>query len=208
MREHREPRDSVGVLAVAPAEAARLTGVGRTTIYEAIGAGALKSVKDRQAPADHDRSAEGVAARARGCRVTTSPAAALAQALGGRRTGSTWMARCPAHDDREPSLSISSGDGWQGARALPCRLRSARRDRRASRARRLARRPAKASPDCCARPSASRQPKPDADALKRTRAALAIWQASQPAEGTPVETYLRSRGLDLRRLPCSAFMPG
>jgi excisionase family DNA binding protein len=30
---------------VAPAEAARLTGVGRTTIYEAIGAGALKSVK-------------------------------------------------------------------------------------------------------------------------------------------------------------------
>ena len=36
---------SVGVLAVAPAEAARLTGVGRTTIYEAIGAGALKSVK-------------------------------------------------------------------------------------------------------------------------------------------------------------------
>jgi excisionase family DNA binding protein len=33
------------VLAVAPAEAARLTGVGRTTIYEAIGAGALRSVK-------------------------------------------------------------------------------------------------------------------------------------------------------------------
>ena len=45
MREHRELRDPAGVLAVAPAEAARLTGVGRTTIYEAIGAGALKSVK-------------------------------------------------------------------------------------------------------------------------------------------------------------------
>jgi excisionase family DNA binding protein len=45
MREHRELRDSAGVLAVAPAEAARLSGVGRTTIYEAIGAGALKSVK-------------------------------------------------------------------------------------------------------------------------------------------------------------------
>jgi excisionase family DNA binding protein len=45
MREQRELRDSVGVLAVAPAEAARLAGVGRTTIYEAIGAGALKSVK-------------------------------------------------------------------------------------------------------------------------------------------------------------------
>ena len=45
MREYRELRDSAGVLAVAPAEAARLTGLGRTTIYEAIGAGALKSVK-------------------------------------------------------------------------------------------------------------------------------------------------------------------
>jgi excisionase family DNA binding protein len=33
------------VLAVAPGEAARLTGVGRTTIYEAIGAGTLRSVK-------------------------------------------------------------------------------------------------------------------------------------------------------------------
>lgn len=45
MSEHRELRDSTGVLAVAPAEAARLTGVGRTTIYDAIGTGALKSVK-------------------------------------------------------------------------------------------------------------------------------------------------------------------
>ena len=45
MREQRQLRDSVGVLAVAPAEAARLAGVGRTTIYEAIGAGALRSVK-------------------------------------------------------------------------------------------------------------------------------------------------------------------
>jgi excisionase family DNA binding protein len=45
MTEHRELGDSVGVLAVGPAEAARLTGLGRTTIYEAIGAGALTSIK-------------------------------------------------------------------------------------------------------------------------------------------------------------------
>ena len=44
-REHREPRDSVGVLAVTPDEAARLAGVGRTTLYAAIGAGALRSIK-------------------------------------------------------------------------------------------------------------------------------------------------------------------
>ena len=44
-REHRELRDSIGVLAVAPDEAARLAGVGRTTLYAAIGAGALRSIK-------------------------------------------------------------------------------------------------------------------------------------------------------------------
>ena len=32
-------------LAVAPAEAARLAGLGRTTIYAALGSGALKSLK-------------------------------------------------------------------------------------------------------------------------------------------------------------------
>ena len=47
---------------------------------------------------------------------------------------------------------------------------------------------------------------PDAEALKRTEAALAIWQASEPAEGTPVAIYLRSRGLDFSRLlpPCAS----
>ena len=32
-------------LAVSPAEAARLAGIGRTTLYEAIGTGALRSLK-------------------------------------------------------------------------------------------------------------------------------------------------------------------
>lgn len=33
----------------------------------------------------------------------------IAEALGGRRNGGGWIARCPAHDDRKPSLSISEG---------------------------------------------------------------------------------------------------
>jgi excisionase family DNA binding protein len=45
MQKHQEFRDPAGVLAVGPAEAARLTGVGRTTIYEAISARALRSIK-------------------------------------------------------------------------------------------------------------------------------------------------------------------
>jgi hypothetical protein len=30
----------------------------------------------------------------------------IARALGGRKAGDGWIARCPCHDDREPSLSI------------------------------------------------------------------------------------------------------
>ncbi len=37
-------------------------------------------------------------------------AESIAEALGGRKVGSGWMARCPVHNDREPSLSISAGD--------------------------------------------------------------------------------------------------
>src|ERR1022692_2724231 len=35
----------------------------------------------------------------------------IARALGGRRSGSSWMAKCPAHDDKNPSLSIREVDG-------------------------------------------------------------------------------------------------
>jgi hypothetical protein len=38
-------------------------------------------------------------------------AADLARALGGRKSGEGWMARCPAHDDRNPSLSINDRGG-------------------------------------------------------------------------------------------------
>lgn len=35
----------------------------------------------------------------------------IAQALGGRRSGAGWVARCPAHADANPSLAICDGDG-------------------------------------------------------------------------------------------------
>ncbi len=38
-------------------------------------------------------------------------AAQLARALGGRRSGEGHVAKCPAHEDNNPSLSIASGDG-------------------------------------------------------------------------------------------------
>ena len=36
-------------------------------------------------------------------------AEALAHRLEGRRSGTGWFARCPAHDDRRPSLSLDNG---------------------------------------------------------------------------------------------------
>lgn len=39
-------------------------------------------------------------------------AAQVARALGGaRRSGSGWVAKCPSHDDRTPSLSLTERDG-------------------------------------------------------------------------------------------------
>jgi putative DNA primase/helicase len=38
-------------------------------------------------------------------------AAEIAQRLHGRKMPSGWMARCPAHDDRNPSLSLRDVDG-------------------------------------------------------------------------------------------------
>jgi putative DNA primase/helicase len=49
--------------------------------------------------------------RMNGCAPPIS-AADLAHHLGGRKSGASWSCRCPAHDDHDPSLSISeSADG-------------------------------------------------------------------------------------------------
>lgn len=129
----------------------------------------------------------------------------IAKALGGRKVGSGWMARCPAHDDRDPSLSIRESDSkvlvrchagcdqrdviaalkerrlWDGR--TPLRLRQALRDKLSS-------------PD-----SNHRQ-------AERTNVALSIWRSAVPANGTPVETYLSGRGLRPPIPPSLRFHPG
>jgi hypothetical protein len=119
----------------------------------------------------------------------------IAKALGGRKAGGAWMAFCPAHDDREPSLSIIDGNGgkvlvrchagcdqqkviaalnargiWQGTdRRHGTLIRS--------------------------EPSPAAKDEPDRDDAERTLTALRLWGDSVPATGTLVETYLRSRGI-------------
>src|ERR1043166_7966719 len=41
--------------------------------------------------------------------TSIDPVAAIVQRLHAKRSGSGWLAKCPAHDDRKPSLSISEG---------------------------------------------------------------------------------------------------
>ena len=121
-------------------------------------------------------------------------AEAIAKALGGRKAGGGWTASCPAHDDQTPSLSIRDAD--DGKVLVRCHagcdqeqviatLRSLGlwTENGSRRFKRLAFR------------GAAKRTEPDRDDAKRTEAALAIWQAARPSDGTLVESYLVSRGL-------------
>ena len=144
-------------------------------------------------------------------------AESIAKALGGHRAGASWMARCPAHEDRKPSLSISAGR--DGKVLVRCHAGCDQRDVIAIlRQRGLWETPRKSRGRFGRKRKDIVSDKPEADARKRSEMALAIWRASQPAEGTPVAAYLRSRGLalpassDLRfhrglRHPSGAFWP-
>jgi hypothetical protein len=132
-------------------------------------------------------------------------AQAIAKALGGRKAGAAWMARCPAHDDRAPSLSIA--DARDGKVLVRCHAGCDQRDVIAA-LRALG--AWKVMNQCAGRlcnkadhPGETRR-----DALKRTETALAIWSASESAEGTPVEAYLRSRGLAIPVPPSIRFHAG
>lgn len=123
-------------------------------------------------------------------RNNTMSAAELAKALGGRRYGRAWKARCPAHLDKNPSLSIS--DSASGRVLVRCHAgceQMAVIDRLR---------------DMGLWGTSERRPQLqivnrefDRDDEARKQHALEIWNASVPATGTPVEDYLRSRGITL-----------
>ncbi len=54
-----------------------------------------------------------------------------------------------------------------------------------------------ANPPSPRRRPATKTENQDKDAVNRSEVARAIWQASRPASGTPVETYLRHRGITI-----------
>lgn len=130
----------------------------------------------------------------------------VAKALGGRKVGVDWMARCPAHDDRKPSLAIRDADdgkvlvrchaGCDQARVIAALsslgLWGENGHHRLTRS----------------APPVAASDRSDRGNIKRTEAALTIWQSATPAGGTPVEAYLHSRGLHCPVPPTLRFHVG
>jgi putative DNA primase/helicase len=122
-----------------------------------------------------------------------TPAAGLASALAGHRTGRGWMARCPAHDDRSPSLSIA--DGAEGRILLTCFAGCAwAAIRGALQARSLW--PIRQQPACPARSNGGpRRPQLFEAGSDSLAAVKQIWRSAIAVPGTFVETYLQSRSI-------------
>ena len=113
---------------------------------------------------------------------------ALVQRLGGRWTSSGGMCRCPAHDDRTPSLSVRVGDrrllfhcfaGCQTGNVI-----------RALVAQRLLGTELRAGNVEAALAAADPGP-------RNRGAATRLWSAARSIQRSPAEGYLRRRGLGL-----------
>lgn len=129
----------------------------------------------------------------------------IARTLGGRKTGQGWMARCPAHDDREPSLSIRDADG----KALVCCHAGCEQSDviAALKGRNLW----SGGPRPHLRPASRRKtaaPEANVQQAEQSGAAFSIWRSTVPANGTRVETYLGGRGLSLPLPPSLRFHRG
>ena len=117
----------------------------------------------------------------------------IAKALGGRKAGGGWMVRCPVHDDREPSLSIH--DGGDGNVLVHCHAGCDQQKVIAAlKGRGIWSDAGRSHSRMISAQSGATNEAHRSDA-KRTEAALRIWRATVPADGTMVETYLCSRGI-------------
>lgn len=123
-------------------------------------------------------------------------AEAMVKALGGRKTGNCWMAKCPGHDDRSPSLSIYE---TADCKVLVRCHAGCDQDRVI-----LALRSLGLWPNAC--PASSRGSILRSDSAhkaseldtRRIEVASSIWNSSKPANGSLVEVYLASRAIRLK----------
>ena len=138
----------------------------------------------------------------------STPTIELANALKARLAGAGWMTRCPAHDDRSPSLAITDrGDGipllychagcTQDAVIAALRQRGSWKNNGHRQDKMLHPRLRRAGND-----------QPDRGHNKRIEPALRIWQSTTSAVGTPVETYMEARGIGIALPPTVRFHAG
>jgi hypothetical protein len=121
-----------------------------------------------------------------------SLARTIAVALGGHKAGNCWMARCPAHEDSTPSLSIE--ETRNGKLLVHCHAGCEQTAVIAALQDRGLWPPdsAKVEPQYDTRSDRSSNRDDD---KARTANALRLWCAGRPANDTPVQIYLRSRGI-------------
>jgi len=125
----------------------------------------------------------------------------IVERLGGEWRNGGGMCRCPAHDDRTPSLSVRTGErGLLFHCFAGCDTREVIGALRAQRLLTLN-----------FRPGGCKMPWTPADPGRRNRGAAArLWADARPIGGSPAEAYLRRRGLtpevsDLRYHPRTPY---
>jgi hypothetical protein len=110
-------------------------------------------------------------------------ARALAEALGGERSGDGYMCPCPAHQDDKPSLSIK--EGKNGRPVFFCHAKCTQDEvLDALRARGLWPEPRE------------NKPKANKDVPQQTRWARDLWSKAQPIDPAKPHPYFLARGID------------
>jgi putative DNA primase/helicase len=132
-------------------------------------------------------------------------AEAIAGALSGRKCGGGWVARCPAHDDRTPSLSIREISN--GKILVRCFAGCRQKDViDALRSRGLWReRSDRVRSACPERKGQHRSVGHDHDQTGRKQFGTRLWHSSVATVGTLGEVYLRSRGIATAIPPALRF---
>lgn len=132
-----------------------------------------------------------------------SSAADIAHALGGKKNERGWLVKCPAHDDQNPSLSITDGKSgkllvkcWAGCDARDV-LRALRKQGMLAN---------KETTYGKKYPAKEKNRDPGQDAA-RIEVALGIWREAQPVAGTYAEMYLRGRGITVPPPPSLRYHP-
>jgi putative DNA primase/helicase len=122
-------------------------------------------------------------------------AEALIKALGAKRSGSGWIGRCPAHEDRSPSLSISIGSG--GRLLMHCHAGCSYQDVLRVLGVSAGTQITYIQPAEPVQTASNEQQR-----KHRQQAIEQVWRESLPIEaGDPVDCYLRNRGINLEAYP-------